>query len=99
MPQNSKPTIIIDDCPHTYAAFNKIEINNSSSSVTFNGISFVSTASTANGVGHFEMVDNATVSQTGCLFLNMGTFRKALLGFIGYLVNPRSMNIYTSLQS
>lgn len=71
---DSNETIIIDDSPHTYAAFNKIEINHASSSVTLNSVSIISTATTANGIGYFEMVDNATVNKNGCLFLNMGTF-------------------------
>lgn len=71
---DSNETIIIDDCPHTYASFNKIEIHNASSSVTLTNISFISTATTTNGVGYFEMVDNATVSLNGCSFNSMGTF-------------------------
>ena len=71
---DSNETIVIDDCPHTYAAFNKVEINNSGSSVTLNNITFISTATTANGVGHFEVVDNATVLLQGCSFNDMGTF-------------------------
>ena len=67
-------TIIIDDCPHTYPSFNKIEINHASSSVTWNNISIISAATTANGVGYFEMVANATVVKNGCLFESMGTF-------------------------
>jgi hypothetical protein len=71
---DSNTTIIIDDCPHTYAAFNLIEINNASSSVTLTNVSVVSTASTTNGIGYFEMVANATVVMEGCLFVDMGTF-------------------------
>jgi hypothetical protein len=71
---DSNATIIIDDCPHTYPSFNKIEINNASSSVILNNISIISTASTANGIGNFEMVANATVVKNGCLFVDMGTF-------------------------
>ena len=71
---DSNATIIIDDCPHTYPAFNKIEINNASSSVSLTNISVISTATTANGIGNFEMVDNATTSMDGCLFVDMGTF-------------------------
>jgi hypothetical protein len=67
-------TIIIDDCPHTYASFNKIEVNNASSSVTLTSVTIISTASTANGIGYFEMVANATVIKNACLFVNMGTF-------------------------
>jgi len=71
---DSNETIIIDDCPHTYASFNKVEINNASSSVTWNNITIISTATTANGVGYFEMVANATTNLNGCSFNNMGTF-------------------------
>lgn len=71
---DSNETITIDDCPHTYAAFNKIEINNASSSVTWNNITFISTATTAIAPGYFEMVDNATVNLNGCSFNDMGTF-------------------------
>jgi len=71
---DSNETIIIDDCPHTYPSFNKVEINNASSSVSLTNITFISTATTANGVGYFEMVDNATTSMDGCSFVSMGTF-------------------------
>ena len=71
---DSNETIIIDDCPYTYPSFNKIEVNNASSSVTLNNITFISTATTANGVGYFEMVADATLAMTGCSFNNMGTF-------------------------
>lgn len=71
---DSNETIVIDDCPHTYAAFNKVEINNASSTVTLTNISFISTATTANGVGYFECVDNATVNLTSCSFNDLGNF-------------------------
>ena len=71
---DSNVTITIDDCPHTYADFNKIEIHNAASSVTWTNITFISTATTANGVGYFEMVDNATVNLNGCSFNGLGTF-------------------------
>ena len=71
---DSNATIIIDDCPYTYPSFNKIEINNASSSVTLTNISVISTATTVNGIGYFEMVANATVVKSGCLFVDMGTF-------------------------
>jgi hypothetical protein len=70
---DSNVTVTIEDCPHTYPSFNKIEINNASSSVTWNNVTFNSTATTANGVGYFEMIDNATVNLNGCTFNNFGT--------------------------
>ena len=71
---DSNEVIIIDDCPHTYAEFNKVEINNASSSVTLTNITFISTATTSVALGRFEVVDNATVTLSGCSFNNMDTF-------------------------
>lgn len=71
---DSNVTIIVDDCPHTYAEFNKVEINNASSSVTWTNVTFIGTASTTVAVGRFEMIDNATVNLTGCAFNDLDTF-------------------------
>lgn len=71
---DSNETIIIDDCPHTYPGFNKIEIRNASSTATLTNVTILSTATTVNGVGWFEMIDNATTTLNGCSFNNMGTF-------------------------
>lgn len=71
---DSNETIIIEDCPHCSADFNKIEINNSSSSVTLSNITFISTATTANGKGELEVVANATVDLLGCSFNDMSKF-------------------------
>jgi hypothetical protein len=69
---DSNKTIIIDDCPATYAAFNKIEIQNASTSCTWTNITFLSLGSTAPGA--FEMIADATVALTGCVFTDMSTF-------------------------
>lgn len=69
---DSNKTILIDDTPAVYAGFNKIEVNNASSSVTLTNVSIKALGTTSPGA--FEMVDNATVSMTGCLFQNMNTF-------------------------
>lgn len=69
---DSNETIIIDDAEATYAAFNKIEINHASSSVTWTNITFISIGTVAPGV--FEMIADATVVQTGCSFNSMNTF-------------------------
>lgn len=69
---DSNTTIIIDDSPFTYAAFNKIEINHASSVITWTSITFIATGTVAPGA--FEMVDDATVNLTGCSFNTMGTF-------------------------
>jgi len=69
---DSNKSITIDDCPRTYPAFNKIEVRNASTSMTWTNISFFSRGTYAPGL--FEMVENATVNMTGCNFNNMGTF-------------------------
>jgi hypothetical protein len=71
--------IRIEDTPRVSASFNKIEINNTSSSVTFtsiqiSGIQTSITGSAPISKGDFEVVDNATVSKDGCTFVDMGTF-------------------------
>ena len=71
---DSNESIVIDDCPHTYAEFNKVEINNASSSVTWNNITMTSTATTTVALGRFEVIDNATVTLVGCSFNDMDTF-------------------------
>lgn len=71
----SNVNITIDDTPRTYAAFNKIEINNTGSSVTWTSVNI--TAANASGLskGMFEMIDNVgTVDMTGCVFTDMSTF-------------------------
>jgi hypothetical protein len=76
---DSNKSIFIDDTPRVRPTFNKIEINNSSSSVTWTGISIVGvgtsiTGSAAISPGDFETVDSATIDFTSCIFSDMGTF-------------------------
>lgn len=72
--RDSDRDIFIDDTPRTYANFNKIEINNASSNVEWTRINFTSVNESGLSLGRFEMVDNATVSMTGCKFTGMDTF-------------------------
>lgn len=72
-------TINIQDTPRVLAGFNQIEINHTSSSVTWttvaiSGIETSITGSAPVSPGGFEVVDNATVSKTSCTFTDMGTF-------------------------
>lgn len=69
---DSNKSIVIDDAAKTYTSFNKIEIHNASTSVTWTNVSFTSLGTTS--PGQFEMVDNATFSMTGGVFSNMDTF-------------------------
>lgn len=69
---DSNETILVEDCPNTYAAFNKIEVANASSSVTWTNVTITATGTVA--PGDFEMLADATVAWTGCSFNGMGTF-------------------------
>lgn len=76
---DSNKAIFIDDTPRVAAGFNKIEINNASSSITWTGITFSGVGTSITGSapvspGDFEVVNNATVSLTSCSFTDMGTF-------------------------
>jgi len=69
---DSNKTIVIDDAAKTYLDFNKIEINNASSDISWTNISFAPLGTTS--PGQLEVIDNATVAMTGCIFNNMDTF-------------------------
>ena len=69
---DSNKTILIDDAANTYAAFNKIEVNNASSIITLTNITFISLGTVSKG--SFEMINDATVDLTGCSFNGMNTF-------------------------
>jgi len=70
--RDTNRSIFIDDVPRTYAAFNKIEINNASSRIDWTNISFKSIGTLS--LGRFEVVDNADVNFSGCAFTDMSTF-------------------------
>jgi len=69
---DSSKTIIIDDCPRTYADFNKVEVRNASSRVDWTAINFLALGTLAKG--RLEVVDDADVNITACLFAGMDTF-------------------------
>ena len=69
---DSNRSIIVDDCPRTYTSFNKIEINNSNSVVTWNNIVFKALGTLS--PGQLDVVDNADVNFDGCSFYDMDTF-------------------------
>lgn len=76
---DSNKSIRIEDTPRVLSGFNKIEINNASSSVTLTSISFQGVETSITGsvpvsAGDFEVIDNATVDISGCSFTDMGTF-------------------------
>ncbi|MBU2613390.1 hypothetical protein KJ925_02960 [Patescibacteria group bacterium] len=69
---DSNKSIVIDDTRKVSSTFNKIEIRNTSSSITWANISFVALGTVSRG--SVECVDNATVSMTSCIFTNMDAF-------------------------
>lgn len=69
---DSNKTVIIDDAAKTYLAFNRIEVNNSSTSLTWNNISFKALGTVS--PGQLEIIDDADVNIEGCTFLDMDTF-------------------------
>ena len=69
---DSNKTILIEDTPAVTSGFNKIEVQNASTSVTLTNVSFTALGTTS--IGAWENVANATVTKTGCVFNGMGTF-------------------------
>ena len=76
----SSASIFVANTPQVSANFNKIEIRNVASNVEWTSISISAQdgvdnliAATASN-GSFEVVDNATVSKTSCIFTDMNTF-------------------------
>ena len=65
--------IVIDDSEWVGSDFNRIEIHNTSTTVTWTNVAFTALGSTAKG--EFEMMDNATVALTSCTFTDMSTFK------------------------
>lgn len=78
--RDSNRVIRIDQTPKTYAAFNKIEINNASSNIEWTNVTILSPTVVPSGEssilskGQLEVVDNATVVFNSCSFADMSTF-------------------------
>ena len=72
--RDSNRSILIEDTPRTYASFNRIEIKNVSSRVDWTGVNFEAINASQLSLGEFEMIDNATVNKTTCIFTDMSTF-------------------------
>lgn len=76
---DSNKSIRVDDTPRVSAGFNKINVNNASTSITWNSISIngVQTSITGSAPvskGEFVSVDDATIDWDGCTFTDFGTF-------------------------
>ena len=71
---DSNKTIVVDDTAKVTRPFNKIEIRNASSSISWTNITI--TARGTVSPGQFEMVENATtMDMTGCAFNAMDSFK------------------------
>lgn len=76
---DSNVSISVEDTPRVLAGFNKIEVNNAASSITWNTVNISGVETSITGLapispGDFVAVDNATISKTSCTFTDMGTF-------------------------
>lgn len=69
---DSNVVITIDNTKKVSSGFNAIEVHNSGSTVLWTSINVTSLCTVSKGT--FEMVDNATLVFTGCVFTDMGTF-------------------------
>lgn len=69
--------ITIDNCLRTFADFCKIEINNADSEIYWTNVNITALVDDTYGslsIGVFEVVDDAIVELTGCVFTDMGAF-------------------------
>ncbi len=69
---DSDVNIVIDNTEMVATDFNRIEIHNTGSSITWTNISFSSLGT--NSKGQLEMIDDCTFTDTGGVFTDMDTF-------------------------
>ncbi len=70
--RDSNISITIDDTIKASSGFNRIEVHNVSSNVEWNSINITKVGTISKG--EFEVIDNATVDLTNCVFTKMSTF-------------------------
>lgn len=75
--RDSNVAITIEDTPRTYTDFNRIDINNASSVVQWNSISFNTLNPTQLSRGSIYVNANASVTWDSCNFTNMNLFSLA----------------------
>jgi len=77
--RDSNRNINVDDTPRTFAAFNRIEVNNASSRVDWTAINITAPNSSISGSvlarGEFEAIDDADINKDTCVFTDMSTFK------------------------
>lgn len=76
---SSNRAITLEDTPRVIAGFNKIEVNNNATSLTWSSISISGVETSITGSapvsqGDYEEIDSPTVSMDSCTFTDLGTF-------------------------
>lgn len=71
---DASTNIFIDWTPKVTANFNTVEIQNASTFLDLNGVSFLCLNNTSASRGKWINTDNATVNLTGCTFTDMESF-------------------------
>ena len=69
---DANTSIVIDNTEWVSSDFNRIEIKNTSSDITWTAINITALGTVSKG--EFEMIDNATVTIDSCTFTDMSTF-------------------------
>jgi len=69
---DSNVTILVEDCPNTYADFSRLEIRNASSSVTVSNLTITALGTTA--PGNVEVFNDAPFTLNSPVFNGLGTF-------------------------
>lgn len=70
--RDTNKNISVDDCPRTYASFNRLEVRNANTKLYLDTVSFAALGTFAKG--EFEAVANADIRLTNCGFTDMSTF-------------------------
>jgi len=70
--RDANTNISIDNTTKVTSSFNRIEVHNASSNIEWNRVNITALGTVSRG--EFEMIDNATVEFTDCVFTDMSTF-------------------------
>jgi len=70
--EDANVVLNIDDTTKVDSAFNRIEVNNASSTVEWTAVLITALGTVSKG--QFEAVDNATINKTSCTFTDMDSF-------------------------
>lgn len=70
--RDTNKNISIDDCPRTYASFNRLEVRNANTKLYLDTVFFTALGTLARG--EFEAIANADIQLTNCGFTDMSTF-------------------------